>query len=586
MSSASSVATAGERRRRAPTPAVLWAIGIAGCVASALTMSMAFSSERPEPGLQGALSVWIQLPYIVGGLIAWWRRPDSRFGPLMVIAGWVAFITTFSYSTLDLPYTVGQLFDLLPVALFLHVFLAYPTGRLEHRPERFVVGVAYTASVALQIAKMLLGSSGPDSLVEVTSSPGAAETLEQIELATLSAALVAGVALLFVRRWGSLRTTRRPITLLVNSYALALAMLAVLLIAALFSWPSFETIHRIAFAAIGLAPAVFLTGLLSARLARADVGDLLVALDAHPAPGDLRKAISQALRDPSLTLAYRLSETNTWADAEGRPVEVPSPDPNRATTLIEREGVPIAALLHDPSLEDERELLGAVSAAGGIALENARLQAELQAQIQELRGSRARVIDAEQKERQRLERNLHDGAQQRLISLSLDLGELEASVGDDPQARARLEQARAEVGRSLEELRDIARGIHPAVLTDHGLAVALQSLAKRAPVPVRLEADFGEDLPQSHEVAAYYVVSESLANVSKHAEATSARVEVARSNGELVVEVIDDGVGRADAPPGSGLRGLVDRVEALDGSLVVTSPRAGGTSVRAAIPCP
>ena len=585
MSSASSIATAGERLRRSPRPAVLWAIGIAGCLASALTMSMAFSSERPDPGLQGALSVWIQLPYIVGGLIAWWRRPDSRFGPLMVIAGWLAFITTLSYTTFDLPYTVGQLFDLLPVALFLHVFLAYPTGRLEQRPERVIVGVAYTASVALQIPKMLLGGSGPDSLLEVSSNPGAAHTIEQIELAILSAALVAGVVLLFVRRRGSWRTTRLPITLLVNSYALALAMLAVLLIAALFTWSSFETIHRIAFGALGLAPAVFLTGLLSARLARADVGDLLVSLEAHPAPGVLRDAISSALRDPSLTLAYRLSGTDTWADAEGRPVEVPSPGQSRTTTLIEREGMPIAALLHDASLEDERELLEAVRAAGGIALENARLQAELQAQIQELRRSRARLLDAEQEERQRLERNLHDGAQQRLISLSLDLGELEAAVQDDPQAGARLKHARAEVGHSLEELRSIARGIHPAVLTDHGLAVALQSLVKRAPMRVELKADFDGALPRSHEVAAYYVVSESLANVSKHAEAASATVQVTRSNGELVVEVTDDGVGRGDAAPGSGLRGLADRVEALDGNLVVTTPSAGGTSVRVAIPC-
>jgi signal transduction histidine kinase len=394
------------------------------------------------------------------------------------------------------------------------------------------------------------------------------------------------VGFLLFRRRERGRSARKPAALLGDSYIVALAGLAALLIAARFQWGSFETIHRIAFVSLGLSPIVFLAGLLSARLARSGVGDLLVALHANPAPADLRDALAGALRDASLTLAYSLPESDSWADVDGEPVQVPSADPARATTLIERDGAPVAALIHDPLLEDERELLDAVSAAGGIALENARLQAELQARIQELKGSRGRVIEAEQNERQRLERNLHDGAQQRLVSLSLDLGELEASVKDDPKARARLEEARAEVGRSLEELRDIARGIHPAVLTDHGLAVALESLVKRAAVPVRLTTNLGEELPQSHEVAAYYVVSESLANVGKHAEATSATVDVARSNGDLVVEVIDDGRGRAGAAAGSGLRGLADRVEALDGSLLVSSPGAGGTSVRAEIPCP
>jgi signal transduction histidine kinase len=229
--------------------------------------------------------------------------------------------------------------------------------------------------------------------------------------------------------------------------------------------------------------------------------------------------------------------------------------------------------------------LDAVGAAGGIALENARLQAELKARIEELKESRGRLIEAQQNERQRLERNLHDGAQQRLVSLSLDLGELEEPLRADPKASARLEQAREEIARSLEELRAIARGIHPAVLTDHGLAVALQSLAKRSPVPVDLTADLDGPLEQPVEVAAYYVVSESLANVGKHAKATSAKVDVARANGSLIVEVTDDGVGGADTRDGSGLRGLADRVEALDGQLRVSTPDLGGTSVRAEMPC-
>jgi signal transduction histidine kinase len=257
----------------------------------------------------------------------------------------------------------------------------------------------------------------------------------------------------------------------------------------------------------------------------------------------------------------------------------------RATTLIERDGARVAALLHDPALDDEPELLDAVTAAAGIALENGRLHAELRARLEELRGSRARIVDVSQKERQRLERNLHDGAQQRLIALSLELSLLEEQLGDDRDARMRLAQARGEIATSLEELRAVARGIHPAVVSAHGLEIALEQIAARAPVPVRLEVAVEGRLPEHLEVAAFYLVSETLANIGKHACAMSASVEVARRNDQVVVEVVDDGLGGADTELGSGLRGLADRVEALEGRLRIWSPRGGGTRVRAEIPC-
>ena len=264
---------------------------------------------------------------------------------------------------------------------------------------------------------------------------------------------------------------------------------------------------------------------------------------------------------------------------------LPEPDSGHTATLIEREGRPVAALVHDPFLDDEQELLDAVSAAAGIALENARLQAELRARLEELHESRARVLTAGQEERRRLERNLHDGAQQRLISLSLDLKRLEGQLGDDPDARAEIDQARREIATSLDELRTIARGLHPAVVSGHGLQVALDTLIAKAPVPVTLNAELDGRLDEAVEVAAYYVVSESLANVGKHAQAKAATVSVERENGSLVVEVADDGVGGADAEQGGGLRGLADRVEAHGGRLRVWTPRGGGTRVRAEIPC-
>ena len=286
-----------------------------------------------------------------------------------------------------------------------------------------------------------------------------------------------------------------------------------------------------------------------------------------------------------MTLAYWLPEFASYVDVDGRPVVLPAPNEGRATTLIERQGTHVAALVHDPSLSDEPALLSSVTAAAGIALENVRLQAELRARVEELSGSRVRVIEAGQKERQRLERDLHDGAQQRLVALSLELGLLQEQLDVDPNVRTRLDRARSEIAVSLSELRDVARGIHPAVVSGHGLAVALEELAAHAPVPVRLMVEIEERFGEPIEVVAYYVVCESLANIGKHARATSATIEVARQAGRLVIEVVDDGVGGADTERGSGLRGLADRVEALGGRLQVWTPNGGGTRVRAEIPC-
>jgi len=574
---------ASERR---PSPVLLCAIALGGLAVGSASFLLAFASDHVlDPGLQASLYCLIEVPYILGGVIAWWRRPDSRFGPLMIAAGYTAFLANLLWANSVAPQTLGQLFDLVPLVLYLHVFLSYPSGRLETRLERSLVATGYVLAAGLAVVSMALGGPPPDNLISFASAPGFVETLGHIQLWALSAVSLTGLALLIVRRRRDGRPARRAAALLVDCFGLGLVMMALLLIAGDQQWSSFETIRRITFITIGLAPIAFLIGLLSSRLARSDVGELFVQLRDQPAPDELREALARALRDPSLSLAFWLPEFGAWADADGRELRLPEPGGDCSATLIEREGQPVAALIHDPSLDDEQELLDAVSAAAGIALENARLQAELRARLDELHDSRARVVEASQDERRRLERNLHDGAQQRLIALSLDLKQLEDRLGDDPAARAEIDQARGEIATSLEELRTIARGLHPAVVSGHGLHVALDNLVAKAPVPVTLSTDLDGRVDEAIEVAAYYVVSESLANVSKHAHASSASISVGRENGDLVVEVTDDGVGGADSERGTGLRGLADRVEAHGGSLRVWTPKGGGTRVRAEIPC-
>ena len=570
----------------APKPLTLWAIALAGLGAAGTCFALALTSDHvSEPGLQASLMAWMILPFILGGLVAWWRRPESRFGVLMVAAGFGIFLSNLAWANAALPFTIGQAFDLLPPVLFLHVFLAFPTGRLRSWFERALVVSGYVTALGLQAVGMMLGGFGPDNLLRLTAESGAAEALLRFQLLVLSALALAGIAILGARRLAAGRPLRRSVELLVDSFALALLMIAVLFLTAVFEGPGFETIRRATFLVIGLAPVAFLVGLLRSRLARSAVADLLVELRGDPTPAELRDALARALRDPSLTLVYWLPEFGSWANADGREVELPRTDDERATTLIDRDGEHVAALMHDRSLRDEPELLDAVTAAAGIALENAKLHIELRARLEELRGSRARIVEAGQQERQRLERNLHDGAQQRLIALSLELDLLKEQLDGDDDTRARVDLAKREVALSLEELRAVARGIHPAVVSGHGLPVALESLAALASVPVRLTVDVEDRVHERLEVAAYYVVSESLTNIAKHARATSATVDVARANGQLVVEVVDDGVGGADTERGLGLRGLADRVEALGGRLRVWTPRGGGTRVRAEIPC-
>jgi signal transduction histidine kinase len=572
------------REPHAPRPWVLWLIVLAGAALVVISFVLAFASDDLDrPGLRTFLVGWITVPYIVSGILAWWRRPVSRLGPLMLATGFVMAQTPLQWTQQPVLHSVGHLLDMLPAAMFLHVFLSFPTGRLLRKPERFLVVCCYAAAAVLQLVKVMLGAD-PTSLLALRVNPAAADAVEQFQLSLISALLLLGGVLLFVRRRQAGKPRRRPAALLVDAFGLALVMLALLYLAGMRGWAVFETIRLVTFAALGLAPVAFLFALLDARLARGDAAALLVELSSNPTM-DLQAPLARAVRDPSLTLAYWLPQFNSWADQGGQPVSLQAADPRRALRFIDRDGEPMAALLFDQSLEDERELVDAVTAAAGIALENGQLRAELRARLQEVEGSRVRVLEAGRKERQRLERDLHDGAQQRLVALSLELGLLGENERADAEIRERLLRARQEVAESLEELRDVARGIYPAVLSGHGLPVALESLAARASVPVELHVDLEQRLPESVEVAAYYVVSESLTNIGKHARARSAIVQIAQSADTVVVEVSDNGVGGADSSLGSGLRGLRDRVDALGGRLQVETPIGGGTKILAEIPC-
>jgi signal transduction histidine kinase len=393
-----------------------------------------------------------------------------------------------------------------------------------------------------------------------------------------------------VRRWRRATGPERQLygPLYVAGAVLMAALTVTVLVQAL-SWDAgaSDVIHVVAMAPFALVPYIFLFALLRARMLQGGaVNELVERVGRAPMPGELRNALADALGDPTLELVYWLPADERFVDGEGRPYELPPPGGPRAASKVERDGGCIGAIVYDASLLEAQSHVRAVGAAAALVLSNERLEAELRAKVGELRRSRERMLRIGLDERRRLERDLHDGAQQRLVSMALNLRLARARLRDDPDAADRLlESTGNELDAAIEELRELARGIHPAVLTDRGLDPALEALARRAPLPVELASLPGERYPEAVELAAYYVVAEALTNVAKYADASHATVHVARDNGRVVVEVEDDGVGGADPERGTGLRGLADRLAVLEGRLEVDSPAGEGTTIVARIPC-
>ncbi len=482
--------------------------------------------------------------------------------------------------------TFGLWVSDLWLGVLILLLLAFPYGRLVSTFDRITVAAAVIVLGPLEwlwLSFLEFPPGTPHNVLLIADRPQVASAVDWVQRAFLVGTLVA-LSWTLVRRYLRASAPLRRALFPVLIGAATTSMIAVLYFLDKFEI-HLEALGWLTLALLSAIPLAFLVGLLRARLARSAIGDLLVDLKKPADPGALRDALARALRDPTLELAYWVPEYAGYVGTDGEPVVLPAEGNSRVATLVERGGTRVAALVHDASLRDEPQLIGAVTSAAGIALENERLQADLRARLSDLRASRARIVEAGDAARRRLERDLHDGAQQRLVSLSILLRLLAAKLPEGGPEEELLTTARAELSASLGELRSIAQGIHPAVLSDHGLPVALESLAARAPVRVGLHVALEGRLPPQIEVAAYYLVAEGLTNVAKYAEAESATIDVARENGTLIVEVADDGKGGADPAHGSGLRGLADRVEALDGRLRVWSPESGGTRLRAEIPC-
>ncbi len=567
-----------------------WSLAIAAIgVAAGVWLLILVAGDESLGGLSSlaVLLVVVAWSFIASGLIAWRRTSEARLGLLMALTGFAVLLgPLLQYAPWSLPVTVGVWVANAWLVLFVLFLVSFPHGRLQSRGAWSLMAPFVVALGPLMLLWFLFWDpeAPPGNAFLIWPDAGIADAIDWTQRIILAGGALALTGVL-ARRWffasASLRRSLTPI--LVGGAATVLASVTVILDA--IRGRSTEALDWVLLVTLFAVPLAVLADMLRARLAQSAVGELVLELTGDPAPGDLQDSLARALHDPSLKLAYWLPEFERYADRYGRPVEVRR-DAGHTATIVKRGGKPVAALLHDASLQKEPALLDAVVAAAGIALENGRLESDLRARVEELRRSRSRIVEVAQTERRRLERDLHDGAQQRLVALSLRLAAVERELDAHPSARRLVEEARNELDESLRELRELARGIHPALLTERGLGLALESLVLRASIPVELMIDLEARPPEAVELAAYYLVAESLTNVGKHAEASSARVEVTQEDGRLVVAVVDDGVGGASAEGGSGLRGLADRVEAFGGQLHVSSPRGDGTRLRAEIPYP
>jgi signal transduction histidine kinase len=581
-----------------PRPGDLALLAAVGIVLAALTEFAPFAYSFPlrtplNPAFAAAAFVG-DLLWVAAMLATFWRDPAGRMWKLLLLSRIVAALGVLWVVNTSLTWTLWQMSIGLGTAVFAHLVLAFPSGRLSSRYERVLIVGAYgLLAVARLIWVLVWDPQGATCFPRCPVNPFLMWPNDELAwavgpgMSVLIPVLAVGVTIGLWWRWRRASPALRRTLLPVAAVApIELGVTAARYIAAM---------NEEAWAGVGVAlsttplafihaaiPAGFLLGLLATRLTRGAIADLAVELARGVPLGGLRDTMARALRDPTLSLAFPGPSGSGLVDTDGRPVDVPSEaSSTRAVARLERDGELLAELHYDPAIEvEDPGRVNAVASVATMALENERLAAQVRAQLEEVRASRARIVEAADAERRRIERDLHDGAQQRLVALAMRLDQARGEVAGAGEI---IDSTTSELLQAIREVRDLARGLHPTILTERGLAAAVEALTERAPVPV--EARVTESrLPAEVEVAAYYVIAEALTNVARYAGATSVAVEVTSEEHELAVTVADDGIGGADPSRGSGLQGLVDRLAAVGGSLSIESPSRGGTTLRARIP--
>jgi signal transduction histidine kinase len=588
--------SAATRRR---VNAGLFAIAVTGLLAGA---GAAWIVRQAGPGRPAVPVVPLALPvallvgwsFIASGLLSWRPRPGNLLGPVLVFTGFAWFASILPDSHNPVLFTIGTAVVPLYYVGIVYLVVSFPSGRLHGTVDYVLVVGTFVLTTVVQVALLFFADSRqffcrtcPANLLEVTREDAVTTGLLYFQRIGVVALALTGLVLM-VRRWRrASRPKRRAVMPVAVAGALATAAIIATFLASVLGVTGKIPFSAVLYYATAAVSVAVLLVFMQRRMAQGAVAGLVVKLGQPGPAADLRGALSRALGDPSLALAYWVPAQSRYVGADGRPVELPEPGAARASTVIERDGQPVAALIHDPALRYNPGLVDSVCAAAGLTLDNERLQAELRARLVELQASRARLVTAADQARRRIERDLHDGAQQQLVALRISLGLARQLMTSSPAEAADLiAQTEQQAAGALEELRELAHGIYPPLLADLGLPAALEAQARKAALPVTIEASGAGRFPQEIEAAVYFSVLEALQNVAKYAQASAAQVTLGRDGPHLVFTVTDDGKGfdRAITPMGTGVQGMSDRLSALGGTLEITSAPGQGTRVTGRVP--
>jgi signal transduction histidine kinase len=586
-----------ERQEGSPALAVI-GVGVLGALAAMATIISGWnSSVVADPKITAAVKGVLVACYVAVGAYTWWRRPRSRLGPLVATVGFLYTVTALTASARPLPYSIGRLAVAVLVLYLVYLFLCFPRDRLNTAFEDRFVLVFATVTVGIwAMVLMLAGTlprggafsgctqncpSNPFQVVDGSHDLTQAVNLTANGVTALGLAVL--VVLLLLKAGSPAHLRRRAVApLLYAATVFSASFAAYSLLSQVNAHPSLTALRVLTAAGALSVPAALLVGQFRGRIfAATNLWRLLGSSDGRGlTPVRLESLLGSSLGDPSFALALWSPERNGYVDVQGEPIELPEPSVACHVTRVAREGQPALALLHDPLLDDEPELVDGLGATALMLLENERL-------VEGLRASRARMVESGERERLRLERNLHDGAQQRLMAIRIKLALAREQVGDEGLA-AQLDELDSDAAAAVEELRELAHGIYPTVLRERGVADALRAFAAVVVTnPVRIDDRGVGRAPSGVEVAIYYCSLEAIQNAVKHAgPGTGITVTMARSGGLIEFEIADDGVGFDPSAhvEGMGLVSMRDRVAAVGGQLTVNSSAGRGTTVFGSVP--
>jgi signal transduction histidine kinase len=576
----------------------LWPVGFVFGLGAVTTLGR-FGDKGDAQLVSDLLGGWA---FMAAGLVVWARLPDRRLGPISVAVGFAWFVGSYAPTASPVVRYLAEGFRGWFDPLIAALALAYPSGHVRPRAGRVVVATWLATLAAWTITRLALGvplawypcPACPASADAWVWSQSILDALGPV-FGLLSTACAAATVVVLLHRVATATPVGRrrlaPVALAAVLIGVGLVVVdaeRALRVGALTGVVTTPLLNTLSI----LVAAAMLAGLLGEQSSRSAIADAVGALGTSPSGGAastaaLRAALATALGDASLRVLTWDRGSATYRDEQGGPALAPEEDDRRVVMRLGEGDPPTGLVIHDAALRDDPGLASAVRAAVRLHVENARLEGEVRAQLADVQASRSRLVSAGDRERRRLERDLHDGAQQRLVGLALDVRRAQSRLdaGSDPELAGALADASEDISLAIEELRELARGIHPSILGESGLGAALESLAARSRIPVVVEEALGAArFDPAVEATAYFVVAEGLTNAAKASGASCVRLRATRTGDVLTVELSDDGAGGADPDRGTGLRGLDDRVTAVGGRLTVDSRVGMGTTLIAELP--